>query len=75
MEILAGPDVSVASTSACALGADGRIVNEAKVPSDPGSLVEHMHGLPGSIAAIGLEAGPCRSGSARDWAKPATKPC
>ncbi len=66
MEILAGPDVSVASTSACALGADGRIVNEAKVPSDPGSLVEHMHGLPGGIAAIGLEAGPCRSGSTRD---------
>ncbi len=58
MEILAGPDVSVAITSACAPGADGRIVNEAKVPSDPGSLVEHMHGLPGSIAAVGLEAGP-----------------
>ncbi len=58
MEILAGPDVSVAITSACAPGADGRIVNEAKVPSDPGSLVEHMHGLPGSIAAVDLEAGP-----------------
>ncbi len=64
MEILAGPDVSVASTSACAPGADGRIANGAKVPSDPGSPVEHMHGLPGSIAAVGLEAGPCQDGPA-----------
>ena len=38
MEIFIGLDVSLASTSACALGANGRIVDEAKVPSDPGSL-------------------------------------
>ncbi len=58
MEILVGPDVSLASTSVCALGANGETVTEAKVPSDPGSLAECMRGLPGSIAAIGLEAGP-----------------
>ena len=58
MEILVGLDVSLASTSVCALGANGRIVNEAKVPSNPGSLVAHLRGLPGSIAAVGLEAGP-----------------
>ena len=50
--------MSVASTSVCALGADGRIVNEAKVPSDPESLVAHMRELPGSVTAAGLEAGP-----------------
>ena len=57
MEIYIGLDVSLASTSVCALGANGRIVNEAKVPSDPGSLVEHLREL-GSVAAVGLEAGP-----------------
>ncbi len=58
MEIFIGLDVSLASTAVCALGANARIVNEAKVPSDPGSLVEHLRGLPGSVAAVGLEAGP-----------------
>ena len=58
MEIFIGLDVSVASTSVCALNANGETVNEAKVPSVPDSLVEHMRGLPGSVIAVGLEAGP-----------------
>ena len=58
MEIFIGLDVSLASTSVCALGADGNIVNEAKVSSDPGSLAGHLRELPGSVAAVGLEAGP-----------------
>ena len=58
MEILVGLDVSLASTSVCAIGAKGETVNEAKVPSDPGSLAEHLRQLPGSVAAVGLEAGP-----------------
>jgi len=57
MEILVGLDVSLASDSVCALGANGKTVNEAKVPSDPGSLMEHLRELPGSVAAVGLEAG------------------
>ena len=58
MEIFIGLDVSVASTSVCALNTNGETVNEAKVPSVPDSLVEHLRGLPGRIAAVGLEAGP-----------------
>ena len=58
MEFLVGLDVSLASTSVCALGANGETVNEAKVPSDPGSLVAHLRELPGRVAAVGLEAGP-----------------
>ena len=58
MEIFIGLDVSLASTSVCALNANGETVNEAKVPSDPGSLVAHMRELPGSVVAVGLEAGP-----------------
>lgn len=58
MEIFIGLDVSVASTSVCALNANGETVNEAKVPSDPESLAGHLGELPGKIAAVGLEAGP-----------------
>ena len=58
IEIFVGLDVSLASTSVCALNVNGETVNEAKVPSDPGSLVEHIRGLPGSVVAVGLEAGP-----------------
>ena len=58
MEIFVGLDVSLASTSVCAIGANGKAVNEAKVPSDPGSLAGHMRGLSGNIVAVGLEAGP-----------------
>ncbi len=58
MEILVGLDVSVASTSVCALGADGKVVNEAKGPLDPESLVEHVRVSPGSVTDVGLEAGP-----------------
>ncbi len=58
MEIFTGLDVSMASTSVCALNANGEIVSEAKVPSDPGSIAEHLGELPGRITAVGLEAGP-----------------
>jgi len=58
MEILVGLDASLASTSVCALGANGKTVNEAKAPSDPGSLMERLRELPGSVTAVGLEAGP-----------------
>ena len=58
MEFFTELDVSVASTSACALNANGEIVSEAKVPSDPGFLAEHLGELPGRITAVGLETGP-----------------
>ena len=57
MEIFIGLDVSLASTSVCAIDPNGETVNEAKVPSDPGSLAGHLRELPGKIAAVGLEAG------------------
>ena len=61
MEIITGLDVSMASTSVCALNANGEIVSEAKVPSDPGSLAEHLGELPGKITAVGMNAAPsCR---------------
>lgn len=56
MEILVGLDASPASKSICALGANGKTVNEAKVPPDPESPVEHLRELPGEIAAPGKNA-------------------
>ena len=47
MKIFTGLDVSMASTSVCALNANGALVSEEKVPSDPGSLAEHLGELPG----------------------------
>ena len=58
MEFFTGLDVFTASTSVCALNANGEIVSEAMVPSDPGFLAEHLGELPGRITVVGLEAGP-----------------
>ncbi len=46
------------STSMCLVEADGRVVREAKIASEPETLIAwfQAHGTP--IARIGLEAGP-----------------
>lgn len=54
MEIFFGLDVSMPSTSICVLGTDDRVVTEAKVYSNPGSLVEHMRGLPRDPATVAV---------------------
>ncbi len=58
MEQYAGLDVSLDSTSVCVVDASGRIIREAKVPSEPEALIAWFaaHGAP--MVRIGLEAGP-----------------
>ena len=58
MDVFIGLDVSLASTSICVLGEQGKIVTEAQVASAPDALIAFMAELPHGIAAIGLEAGP-----------------
>lgn len=58
MEHYAGLDVSLELTSVCIVDAQGHIVGEAKVPSDPESLVHHFQSLKLSIVRVALEAGP-----------------
>jgi hypothetical protein len=58
MEHYAGIDVSLESSSVCAVDATGRIVREAKVTSDPGVLTAWFKGLGVDLSRIGLEAGP-----------------
>jgi transposase len=58
MEHYAGIDVSLELSSVCVVDAAGRIVREAKVPSEPEALVAWLRGLGLQLARIGLEAGP-----------------
>ncbi|WP_028749737.1 IS110 family transposase [Rhizobium mesoamericanum] len=58
MKQYAGIDVSLEYSSVCVVDADGRIVREAKVLSEPDALIAWFaeHGV--AMERIGLEAGP-----------------
>jgi transposase len=58
MEHYAGIDVSLELSSVCVVDAAGRIVREAKVPSEPEALVRFFDQLGVPVTRIGLEAGP-----------------
>lgn len=58
MRLFVGLDVSLAKTAICVVSEHGKIVNEAQVASEPEVLVRWAREQKGTIAAIGLEAGP-----------------
>ena len=58
MEHYAGLDVSLELTSVCIVDAQGHIIRETKVPSEPEDLVRYFQSLKFPIARVGLEAGP-----------------
>jgi transposase len=58
MEYYAGIDVSLEESSVCVVDASGKIVREAKVGSEPQALIGWFGWLGGTVARIGLEAGP-----------------
>jgi transposase len=58
VEHYAGLDVSLELTSVCIVDAQGSIVRETKVPSDPEDLVRYFMKLKLAITRIALEAGP-----------------
>src|ERR671916_1305821 len=58
MEHYAGIDVSLERSSVCVVDTAGRIVREAKVPSEPEALAGFFAGLGLAVTRIGLEAGP-----------------
>ena len=58
MEHYAGIDVSLELSSVCVVDGTGRIVREAKVPSEPEALVRFFARLGVVVTRIGLEAGP-----------------
>jgi transposase len=58
MEHYAGIDVSLQLSSVCVVDAQGKIVKEAKVASEPESLIAFFAALGFAVKRIGLEAGP-----------------
>lgn len=58
MNHYAGIDVSLEYSSVCVVDADGRIVREAKVLSEPDALIDWFAGQALALERIGLEAGP-----------------
>src|SRR5260370_12228548 len=58
MEYFAGIDVSLEQSSVCVVDGAGKIVREAKVASEPETLVGFFRGLTTGVTRIGLEAGP-----------------
>ena len=58
MEYYAGLDVSLELTSVCVVDAQGGIVCEAKVRSDPEALIRFLGAQQLAIGRVGLEAGP-----------------
>jgi len=58
VENYAGIDVSLELSSVCVVDAQGKILKEAKVASEPDALVEFFKTLGFAVKRIGLEAGP-----------------
>jgi transposase len=58
MRLFVGLDVSLEKTAVCVPNEHGGIVKEAEVASEPEALERWIGTQPGSIAAVGLEAGP-----------------
>jgi transposase len=58
MDHYAGIDVSLEYSSVCVVDANGKIVREGKVPSEPDALISWFGSLGLELSRIGLEAGP-----------------
>ena len=58
MEHYAGIDVSLERSSVCVVEANGKILREAKVASEPEALIAWFRSLGFGLERIGLEAGP-----------------
>jgi hypothetical protein len=58
MNYYVGIDVSLEASSLCVVDANGKIVREGKIASEPDALIAWQKGLKLELTRIGLEAGP-----------------
>lgn len=57
MQHYAGLDVAMEETAVCVIDAEGKVVAERKVSSDPAALADYLAAWSGSLARVGFEAG------------------
>ena len=65
MSQYAGIDVSLECSSVCVVDANGKILREARVASEPEALIAWFSSLGFDLERIGLRPGHCRSGCLR----------
>jgi transposase len=58
MRLFVGLDVSLEKTAICVISENEKIVKEAQAANEPEALLRWIVAQGGSIAVIGLEAGP-----------------
>lgn len=58
MELFVGLDVSVRTTSVCVMEANGELIRESKVETEPDAIGAMLHTIGGPYKRVGLEAGP-----------------
>jgi predicted NBD/HSP70 family sugar kinase len=54
MDCYAGLDISLEETSVCIVDTDGKIVREAKVPTDPDALAKDLASAKVPLKRVGL---------------------
>ena len=75
MEQYAGIDVSLELSSVCVVDGAGKVIREAKVPSQPGALVGFFQNSIGHRGALAWRPAPCRSGCTPAWRPQASTWC
>ncbi|WP_019169994.1 hypothetical protein [Pseudaminobacter salicylatoxidans] len=58
MELFAGLDVSVRTTSICVMDTHGDLIRECKVKTEPTTIGAAFHAVGSSCGRVGLQAGP-----------------
>lgn len=71
MDHYVGLDVSVRETSVCVVDETGKLLKEAKVPTEPEAIASLLTKGGFACKRVGLEAGPMSQWLTPSWPRPA----